>query len=761
MDKDDRQNGSAEQLGGSRESQPVTRPAPGKVTRTSKLSPGGGGLIQRKAAAGGAAAPQGPSLWDHTMAPAMDAAHRGLSALAERGPDGPIQRKASGDPVDQATSILSGRGAEAGPSTDTSSLASLPRGGGAPLDGSIASRVEKSTGATLGDVRVHTGAASVQAAADLGARAFTTGSDIHVGKGESASDVQLMAHEAAHTIQQAGRSGGAQAKAEVSQPGDALEREADAVAAAVTSGGTAPVSAGAAPAIQRDVVSEVEERLSYGALDWAVTDEDAVEALNLLAGLGQPALEAAMTRLGGDYKSRLLDNLPESARQTSAYTRVLVAMGPAAVQPYVQSLLSYGVFDWAITDADAQSVFRILMALQGPQRAQLWTGLGAGFRTRLVENLQRAAAVGPDEQGGLKALFDATPDAEVDALCALMKLRFRITFQATEDTDETPMAWEAGGLRRLWTVLEALPPTHVEGNSAFEFMERYAHESGDSAGGYYASGRENAAMSYDPATLGDPNQAARQNVLRDDGTRVDDPLYGVNRFDKVVRHEVGHAVDEENGHSDTYCVGNEGGGDWAKLDKGGVAEALVTASGGDISSWSDATQKAAIIACLQGVVDARKPGELDARIDALAGLSAEDKTKVKGDSAVQVLKGCFALSGHNPWYKYPDTGGVVLSDRIYQEAYPGDWWSYKQSTRSRKVSTYQYRAPGEWFAEAYAAYYTPSANKGDLLARVDAATKAWFDSNVDPDGGRPNGSGPPPTVGDFPTTTGGDGTALA
>lgn len=45
----------------------------------------------------------------------------------------------------------------------------------------------------------------------------------------------------------------------------------------------------------------------------------------------------------------------------------------------------------------------------------------------------------------------------------------------------------------------------------------------------------------------------------------------------------------------------------------------------------------------------------------------------------------------------------------------------KQSTRSRKVSTSQCRAPGEWFTEAYAAYYTPSANKGDLLARVGTA----------------------------------------
>lgn len=514
-------------------------------------------------------------------------------------------------------------------------------------------------------------------------------------------------------------------------------------------------------AIQRDERTDVESLLSYGALDWAVTDADAVEALAILAALSPARLATVMASLGQEHRTRLLENLPDSAKQTSGYSKVLVSMGPAAVEPYIQDLLSYGIFDWAVTDADAQSVFRIVLALQASQQRQLWTKLGQSFRARLVANLQRSAAVGPDEQAGLQSLFDATPDAEVSTLCALMKLRFRITFQATEDSNETPMDWEANGLRRMWTVLESLPPAHVEGNSALEFVERYEHDAGSSAGGYYGSRRENVAMGYDPANLDAPNRAARQNVPRDDGTRKDDPLYGVNRFDKVARHEIGHAVDAENGHSDAYCVGNEGGGDWASMDTSSVAEDLVNASGGDISSWSDADQKAAILACLQRVVDDRKPNELDARIDALADLTVEQKTTIKTDNAVRVLKGCFAMGGHNPWYKYPDTGGVPLGGRIYQEAYPGNWWSYRESTRTRKVSTYQFRAPGEWFAEAYAAYYAPSANKGDLLARVDPATRAWFDANVDPDGGRPNGSGPPEMIGDFPTSTGGDGMALS
>src|SRR4051812_31989347 len=50
------------------------------------------------------------------------------------------------------------------------------------------------------------------AATSLGARASTIGSDIHLAPGESPHDPRLMAHEAAHTAQQRGTPGGAQAK---------------------------------------------------------------------------------------------------------------------------------------------------------------------------------------------------------------------------------------------------------------------------------------------------------------------------------------------------------------------------------------------------------------------------------------------------------------------------------------------------------------------------------------------------------------------
>ena len=51
----------------------------------------------------------------------------------------------------------------------------------------------------------------------------------------------------------------------------------------------------------------------------------------------------------------------------------------------------------------------------------------------------------------------------------------------------------------------------------------------------------------------------------------------------------------------------------------------------------------------------------------------------------------------------------AIGGRVYHEAYPsGDnqWVSYNLDARKKGITGYQFRAPGEWFAELYAAYYS-------------------------------------------------------
>jgi len=47
----------------------------------------------------------------------------------------------------------------------------------------------------------------------------------------------------------------------------------------------------------------------------------------------------------------------------------------------------------------------------------------------------------------------------------------------------------------------------------------------------------------------------------------------------------------------------------------------------------------------------------------------------------------------------------AIGSSVYQECYEGQWVSYALSARASKVTDYQFRADGEWYAEAYAAFF--------------------------------------------------------
>jgi hypothetical protein len=115
---------------------------------------------------------------------------------------------------------------------DVQAAIAATRGSGRALDRSVAAALEPSVGGSLGDVRVHAGDGAAALARAVTARAFTVGNDIYFGRGEYRPGTRdgdaLIAHEVAHTIQQRGAP--QDGPLTVSQPGDVLEREAEAVA---------------------------------------------------------------------------------------------------------------------------------------------------------------------------------------------------------------------------------------------------------------------------------------------------------------------------------------------------------------------------------------------------------------------------------------------------------------------------------------------------------------------------------------------------
>jgi hypothetical protein len=123
------------------------------------------------------------------------------------------------------------------------------RGRGTPLDESARKTLEPAFGEDFSDVRVHADSEADSMNKSVSAEAFTTGTDIFFRGGKynpSSSDGQkLLAHELTHVVQQRGAPGGASSSdMAVSQPDDASEREAGAVADSFSANvGSSPTAA--------------------------------------------------------------------------------------------------------------------------------------------------------------------------------------------------------------------------------------------------------------------------------------------------------------------------------------------------------------------------------------------------------------------------------------------------------------------------------------------------------------------------------------
>jgi hypothetical protein len=118
---------------------------------------------------------------------------------------------------------------------DVTAQISARRGRGTPLEPAVRESMSAALGDSFSDVRVHTDPLATALARSVQARAFTTGADIYFAGGEyspgSSAGRQLLAHELTHVVQQRGAP--TTGELTVSEPGDALEREAERTAGTI------------------------------------------------------------------------------------------------------------------------------------------------------------------------------------------------------------------------------------------------------------------------------------------------------------------------------------------------------------------------------------------------------------------------------------------------------------------------------------------------------------------------------------------------
>lgn len=502
------------------------------------------------------------------------------------------------------------------------------------------------------------------------------------------------------------------------------------------------------------VVTEVNTLLSYGALDWVITDAEATQALETLATLPLQNLAAAVTSIDTD---RLLSNLPADAAAKPGFAKVVVALGEAG-QPLAAQVLP-GALTFANSDAEWALVAQFIARQEaGVQMLHVTTIPGPSLG-RLGNNLGTVTFA----DAVLDMMFLLIPDADLPALQAVMGKRFGFTVGTRASG-----AWTADGLRRAYQILQRLPPGHVQDN---DMLDMLLVDGTTDGGGYYRGSDDSAVIGYSDIS----KTGSYGRVMVDDGAggQTDVGLNSsVNLFDTVMRHEIGHAVDAKLGVSNDggYTSTNAHAGKWKTYGSASAfCDDLIAASGGiDAHSYANAEayEKAIRRAVAQGENFNTALTALKTAGDVPNDVAAADATT--GGPVAAVFTADLWQSSQSPWYRKPDRPAV--GGRQFHQAYSSKYASFQADARTQYgISAYQFRAPGEWFAEAYAVYYSDhdsatGARPGTRLRSRDSKTADWFDTNVDKGHSLPketNQEGEGGGGGGSGTTSAGDGRAAS
>ena len=146
-------------------------------------------------------------------------------------------------------------------------------------------------------------------------------------------------------------------------------------------------------------------------------------------------------------------------------------------------------------------------------------------------------------------------------------------------------------------------------------------------------------------------------------------------------HEVAHAIDDARNYMGSHGKEPDHGG-WIEI--GGAVDQIVAAVLKETGFGKEAEAKQYVL-------------------DRILRNPAEAPTTFAGDKA-RFEQFITAAQTDGVWSSQATTELATLDGRVYQESYPNTWTSYKAEARKKGITGYQFRAPGEWFSELYAAW---------------------------------------------------------
>jgi hypothetical protein len=292
------------------------------------------------------------------------------------------------------------------------------------------------------------------------------------------------------------------------------------------------------------------------------------------------------------------------------------------------------------------------------------------------------------EDGGgatVDSMIQAQPDGdETRVILALAQGRYGVNFTSTA---KAPGGNQAEALKTICAMFATMPQD-VRNNPSLGLVSHVA----EGAGGWYSSDTAEIGLSGRPGdfqqNFGSGNIGAELPAVVDPDCEAKD-TNPVEYLAFAAAHEVGHSLDDARGFMDTHGAAAEYGG-WVSF--GGSLKPLADIIGADArfaKFYETAEQQRYVLDTLMNV-----PTQAPAV-----------KAGSQADHALIAFKDWYTSATSVDIYRRQgDCDAIKIGKMVYHEAYARTWVGYLAAARNKALTGYQFRAPGEWFAELYAGY---------------------------------------------------------
>ena len=308
--------------------------------------------------------------------------------------------------------------------------------------------------------------------------------------------------------------------------------------------------------------------------------------------------------------------------------------------------------------------------------------------------------------GGEKEVDDLVKSPKTtdpQMIAALATGRFGVTM--VPDTSATAAPHEAKNMKALYATF-AMVPKDVK---SFGSISQITHTDSTGGSGDWSTdttvrltgraGRHKQELGP-KMTATDPTDPTGNTKVKQLPADVDKDCLPVGGDGEYVSftalHEVAHGLDD----SQTYMQRNgsrEDHGGWTSHGSGvqviadAVGPHIRGKAGGSNTFYSKPEDKKYVVDKLLNQKPVR-PSTLVAGSDDAKAYDAFDRWHSLATS-------------DGIWERQGDAEEIAIGGtKVYHEAYPREWVSYLLAARKKGLTGYQFRAPGEWFAELYAGF---------------------------------------------------------